>query len=89
MTANDSKSYLGYLNRLVDEYNNTYHCSMGTKIIDVHYSALFEEIETNPKALKFKVGNRVRIIKYKNIFSKGYIENWSKEIFLFDSVLDV
>ena len=29
---------------------------------------------------------RVRITKYKNIFSKGYTENWSREIFIIDSV---
>ena len=28
MTANDSKSYLPYLNKLVDQYNNTYHHSI-------------------------------------------------------------
>ena len=37
--------------------------------------------------LKFKVNDRVRITKYKNIFSKGYTENWSREIFIIDSVL--
>ena len=46
-----------------------------------------EKIETNPKAPKFKVNDRVRITKYKNIFSKGYTENWSREIFIIDSVL--
>ena len=44
-------------------------------------------IESNPKASKFKVNDRVRIAKYKNIFSKGYTENWSREIFIIDSVL--
>ena len=36
---------------------------------------------------KFKVGDRVRITKYKNIFSKGYTKNWSREILVIDSVL--
>ena len=45
-----------------------------------------EKIEMNHKALKFKVNDRVRITKYKNIFSKGYTENWSREIFIIDSV---
>ena len=44
-------------------------------------------MRTNLKALKFKVNDRVRINKYKNIFSKGYAENWSREIFIIDSVL--
>ena len=36
-----------------------------------------EENETNPKDSNFKVNGRVRITKYKNIFSRGYTENWS------------
>ena len=48
---------------------------------------LLKQIETNSKALKFKVNERVRITKYKNIFSKGYTRNWSREIFIIDSVL--
>ena len=46
-----------------------------------------EKIETNPKAPKFKVNDTVRITKKKNVFSKGYFENWSSEIFVTDSVL--
>ena len=36
---------------------------------------------------KFNVNDRIRITKYKNIFSKGSTENWSREIFIVDSVL--
>ena len=82
MTANDNKSYLPYLNKLVDHYNNTYHHSINKNPINADYSALNEKIETNPKAPKFKVNDRVRITKYKNNFSKGYIENLSREIFI-------
>ena len=46
-----------------------------------------EKIEINPKVPKFNVNDRVRFTKYKNIFSKYYIENWSREIFIIDSVL--
>ena len=49
------------------------------KHIDADYSVLTKEIETNPKDPKFKVGNRVRITKYKNIFSTDYTNNWSKK----------
>ena len=42
-----------------------------------------EDVDTNPKALKFKV----RVTKYKNIFSKGYTESYSREIFVVDSLL--
>ena len=53
MTARNSRSYLGYLNKLVDEYSNTYHLSIGKKPIYADHSALTEEIGTNPKAPKF------------------------------------
>ena len=33
------------------------------------------------------MNERVRITKYKNIFSEGYTENWSREIFIIDSIL--
>ena len=46
-----------------------------------------EKIETNFKAPKFKVNDRVRITKYKNISSKGYTENWSGKMFMINSVL--
>ena len=47
---------------------------------------MIEKIETNPKPPIFKVNDRVRITKYKNIFSKGYTKTWSREIFVIDSV---
>ena len=87
MTANYKKLYFGYLNKLVDEYNNTYHRSIDRKPIHADYSAFSEEFESSHKAPKFKVGDRVTTTKYKNIFSKDYTKNWSKEIFAFDSVL--
>ena len=87
MTANDRKSYLSYLNKLVDQYSNNYRHSINKKPINADYFALTEKIETNPKSPKLKVNDRVRITKYKNIFSKSYTENWSKEIFIIDSVL--
>ena len=88
MTADDSKSYLPYLNKLVDQYNNTYHHSINKKPINADYSASTENIKINPKAPKTpkKVNDRVKTTKYKNIFSKGYTENWPREIFI-DSVL--
>ena len=38
--------------------------------------------EVNNRDPKFKVGDHVRISKYKNIFVKGYMPNWSEEIFV-------
>ena len=57
MTANDSKSYLHYLNKLVDQYDNTYHHSVNKKPINADYSASTENTESNPKAAKFKLND--------------------------------
>ena len=84
MATNDSKYYLPYFNNLVDQCNNTYHHSINKKPINVDCSALTEKIETNPKSPKYKVNYRVRVTKYKNIFRKGYTENWSRKVFTID-----
>ena len=84
MATNDSKYYLPYFNNLVDQCNNTYHHSINKKPINADCSALTEKIETNPKAPKYKVNYRVRVMKYKNIFRKGYTENWSRKVFTID-----
>ena len=47
------------------------------KPADDDYSSLTKEIQTNPKAPKFKVGDRIRITKCDNIFSKSYKQKWS------------
>ena len=87
MTGNDSKFYLVCLNKLGDQYNNNYPHSISKSPINADYSALSEKIETNSKAPKFKVNHGVRIIKYENIFSKGYTGRCSREIVIIDSVL--
>ena len=58
MTANDNKSYLFYLNKLVDQYNNNYHHYVNKNPIDADYSVLTEKIEVNFKAPKFIVNDR-------------------------------
>ena len=58
MMTNDSRSYLGCLNKLVNKSNNAYHHSIGKKLIHADYSGLTEEIEKNLKLPKFKVGGR-------------------------------
>ena len=42
----------------------------------------------NEKEPKFKVGDHVRISKYKNIFAKGYTQNWSEEVFVVSTIKD-
>ena len=42
--------------------------------------------EVNDNDPKFRVGDHVRISKYKNIFAKGYTPNWSEEFFVIKKI---
>ena len=81
MTAISKYVYFDVLNDIVDKYNNTYHRTVKMKPIDVEDDSFVEyNQESNEEDLKFKVGDHVRISKYKNIFAKGYAPNRSEEI---------
>ena len=54
------------------------------KPIIVNYSTLNEQTELFHKSFKFKGVDRVRITNYKNIFTKGYTKNCSREVFVID-----
>ena len=83
MTAISNNVYFDVLNDIVDKYNNTYHKTIKMKPIDLKSDSFTEyNEESNEKDPKFKVGDHVRISKYKNIFAKGYAPNWSEEIFV-------
>ena len=79
------KSYISYLNKLLDQYNNTFNRSIGKKPIIADYSALTEKLRQILKLLILKL-MIVRVTKYKSILRKCYIENWSSEVFIIDSV---
>ena len=87
MKANVSKLYLPYLNKLVEKYNNAYHDSINKNLIMVIILLWLKKMKQIIKLLQFKVNDRVRITTYDNIFSKGYTENWSRELFIINSVL--
>ena len=73
MTAISKNVYIDKLDDIVNEYNNTYHRTIKMKPVDIKDNTYIDfEKEVNDKDLKFKVGNYVRISKYKNIFAKGY-----------------
>ena len=79
--------YIDKLNDKVDEYNNTHHTTIKMKPIDVKDNTCINtDKEINNKAPKFKVRDRVRMSKYKNIFTKGYTPNWSEEVFVIKKV---
>ena len=50
----------------------------------IHILKLVKKV--NDKDPKFKVGDHVRISKYKNSFAKGYTPNWSEEFFMIEII---
>ena len=82
MTSISKNVYINKLDDIVNEYNNTYQSTTKMKPIDVKDNTYINiDKEINDKDPKFKVGDHVRISKYKNIFAKSYTPNWSEEVF--------
>ena len=76
MTSISKNMYIDKLDDIVNEYNNTYHRTIKMKPTDVKDNTYINiGKEVNDKDSKFKVGDHVRISKYKNIFAKGYTSN--------------
>ena len=88
MAATGKNVYYDVLDDVVNKYNNAKHSTIKMKPIDVKNNKRVYIDEHNEKDSKFKVGDRVRISRYKNIFAKGYAPNWSSEIFIVDKIND-
>ncbi|KAJ8028059.1 Chromobox protein-like 7 [Holothuria leucospilota] len=88
-THRNSLKYVGVLSKLVEGYNRSYHRSIKMRSIDVTkenegtvWNTLYTSyvIKDNGN-YKFKLGERVRIAKSKLKYEKGYLPNWSEELF--------
>ena len=87
MTSISKNVYIVKLDDIVNEYSNAYHTAIKMKPTDVKGNRYINtDKEINNKDPKFKVGDRVRISKYKNIFAKGYTPNWSEKVFVIKKV---
>ena len=93
-TERGNHRYIDDIQRIVDEYNNSYHSSIKMTPVEaskkenegIVYYNLYnkrrrEMMKQNIKP-KFKVGDIVRIYKFKKIFEKGYDPKWSDELFV-------
>ena len=87
ITSISKNAYIDKLDEIVNKYNNTYHRTIKMKLIDVKDNAYIDVgKEINDKDPTFKVGDHVRIPKYKKIFAKGYTGNWSEEMFVIKGI---
>lgn len=90
-----SYKWTDILNDLVSSYNSTIHRTIKMKPKDVSrknektlLNRIFNKAQINyASKSKFKVGEKVRISKYKNVFAKGYTPNWTTEIFTISRVV--
>ena len=79
MTSISKNVYIDKLDHVVNKDNNTYHRTTEMKPVDIKSSTYIDSSKgINYKDPKFKIGDIVRISKYKNIFAKGYLTNWSE-----------
>ena len=79
MKAISKNVYFDVLDDIAKNYNNTVYRTIKMKSVDVKDNTYVDsKKEVNDKDPKLKVGNYVRVSKYKNIFAKGYTPTWSE-----------
>ena len=87
MTSISKNVYIDKLDDIADTYNKTYHSTIKMKPVDVKSRPYIDSSkEIDDIYTKFKIGDIVRISKYKTIFAQGYTPNWSEEVFMIKRV---
>ena len=87
MTVISKNVYFDVLDDIVNKYNNTVHKTIKmkpTQVTNDFYAEYNEDV--NKKDPKFKVGDHVRISKYKIVFAKGYTPNSSEDVFVISKI---
>ena len=83
MTSVSKNVYIDRLFDKVRKYNNTYHSTIKMKPVDVKSNTHIDSSkENNNKDATIKIADYVIISKYRNIFTNGYVPNWSEEAFV-------
>ena len=82
---NKSYKYMTSVSKTV--YVDKFYSTIKMKPVDVKSNAFIDSSkEINEKDPKFIIGDNVTILKYKNVFAKAYVPNWSEEIFVIKKV---
>ena len=87
VTSISKNVYIDKSDHIVNKYNNTCHRTIKMKPVDVRPSTYIKSSkEINYQDPKSKISDIVRISKYENILAKGYVPNWSEEVFVIKKV---
>ena len=87
VTSVSKNVYINKWDDIVHKYNSTCHSTIKMKPVDVKSNTYINSTkETNDEYPKFKIGGIVRISKFKSIFAKCYVPNWSEEVFVITKV---
>ena len=83
ITSISKNVYINKLDDIVNKYNNAYHRAIKMKSVDVKPNTYINSTkEINDKDPNFKIGDIIRIWKYKNVFQKDNVPNWSENVFV-------
>ena len=83
ITSISKNVYINKLDDIVNKYNNAYHRAIKMKSVDVKPNTYISSTkEINGKDPNFKIGDIIRIWKYKNVFQKDNVPNWSENVFV-------
>ena len=83
ITSISKNVYIDKLDDIVNKYNNAYHRAIKMKSVDVKPNTYINSTkEINDKDPNFKIGDIIRIWKYKNVFQKDNVPNWSENVFV-------
>ena len=83
MTSISKNVYIDKLGDIDNKYNNTYRRTIKMIPVDIKPSTYIDSRkEINDEDTKFKIDDIVRISKYKNLFTKRYVPDWSEKVFL-------
>ena len=83
ITSISKNVYINKLDDIVNKYNNAYHRVIKMKSVDVKPNTYINSTkEINDKDPNFKIGDIIRIWKYKNVFQKDNVPNWSENVFV-------
>ena len=90
-TAENTRNWIDMLDKLMKEYNNRFHSTIGMSPVEAiqkeNYTKILQNTLDKTRSIpitkpKFRIGDKVRISRTKAVFEQGYLPNYSEEIYI-------